>query len=129
MRQQMLAPETPSGFTPEAPPGACRDCTGVQYYSPVRCRRAVREAPAPRRSRRKARRAHRLRLEPEGSSRRSHLSSDPRVRTARVLVERQRFGEALAVLRRLPPDHPDQIGREVSPGFGCQPGVSGTSGA
>ena len=40
--------------------------------------------------------------------RRSHLSSDPRVNTARLLVERNRFAEALAILRPLAPDHPDQ---------------------
>ena len=42
------------------------------------------------------------------ASGRSHLSSDPRVNTARALVERQRFAEALAILRPLVPDHPDQ---------------------
>ena len=41
------------------------------------------------------------------SSSRSHLSSDPRVNTARVLIERQRFAEALEILRPLAPDHPD----------------------
>ena len=39
---------------------------------------------------------------------RSHLSSDPRVRTARILVARNRFPEALEILRPLAPDHPDQ---------------------
>ena len=34
--------------------------------------------------------------------------SDPRVNTARVLVERNRFAEALEILRPLAPDHPDQ---------------------
>ena len=37
-----------------------------------------------------------------------HLSSDPRVRAARALVERNRFAEALEILRPLAPDHPDQ---------------------
>ena len=40
---------------------------------------------------------------------RAHLSSDPRINTARALVERERFAEALAILRPLVPDHPDQI--------------------
>ena len=39
---------------------------------------------------------------------RSHLSADPRVNTARAFVERNRFAEALAILRPLAPDHPDQ---------------------
>lgn len=42
------------------------------------------------------------------ASDRSHLSSDPRVKHARALVERGRFDEALAALRILAPDHPDQ---------------------
>jgi|GEM_PF-562395 len=39
---------------------------------------------------------------------RSHLSSDPQVNTARALVERKRFAEALEILRPLVPDHPNQ---------------------
>ena len=42
------------------------------------------------------------------ASERSHLSSDPRVKQARALVELGQFDEALAVLRPLAPDHPDQ---------------------
>ena len=38
---------------------------------------------------------------------RSHLSSDPRVNTARALVARERFAEALKILLPLAPDHPD----------------------
>ena len=57
---------------------------------------------------------------------RSHLSSDPRVKTARALVERKRFVEALEILRPLAAsEHPDQIDiRFSSPGPVCQPGVS-----
>ena len=48
------------------------------------------------------------RLEPEGSSKRSHLSSDPRVKTARALVQGNRFAEALKILRPLSlEDRPD----------------------
>ena len=45
---------------------------------------------------------------PASGSKRSHLSSDPRVNAARRLLERNRFPEALAILRPLVPDHPDQ---------------------
>ena len=48
------------------------------------------------------------RLEREGSTGQSHLSSDRRVNLARVLIERNRFAEALEILRPLAPDHPDQ---------------------
>ena len=87
-------PETSSAFTPEAPPAACRDCEGLQYYRPSAplpaVSNAVPEASAP------------------ASPGRSHLSSDPRIRTARILVGRNRFSEALEILRPLAPDHPDQ---------------------
>ena len=69
------------------------------------------------------------RLEPEAATGRSHLSSDPRIRTARALLERNRFAEALEILRSLAPDHPDQDGRGVSPGPGGQPGVPGARGS
>ena len=39
---------------------------------------------------------------------RPHLSSDPRVKSARALVKSGRFHQALTVLRPLVPDHPDQ---------------------
>jgi len=48
------------------------------------------------------------RLEPGSRPGRPHLSSDSRVNTARVLVERNRFPEALKILRPLAPDHPNQ---------------------
>ena len=47
-------------------------------------------------------------IESRAKSGRSHLSADPRVTTARRLVERNRFAEALAILRPLAPEHPDQ---------------------
>ena len=43
----------------------------------------------------------------EGGIGRARLSSDPRVKTARVLVKRNRFAEALKILRPLATDHPD----------------------
>ena len=42
------------------------------------------------------------------ASDRPHLSSDPRVNSARALVKGGRFHEALAILRPLAPGHPDQ---------------------
>lgn len=42
-------------------------------------------------------------------SHQSHLSSDPRVKEARWLVENKRFDESLNILRALPTDHPDKI--------------------
>ena len=39
---------------------------------------------------------------------RPHLSADPRVNGARMLIEDGRFGEALAILRPLAPNHPDR---------------------
>ena len=94
-------PGTPSAFTPQAPPGACLDC-GLRYYPP-----AATPADAVPDDQPRGTSGAPARLEPEASAR-AHLSSDPRVRTARVLVQRLRFGEALTVLRRMPPDHPDQ---------------------
>ena len=105
------APKTPSGFTPGAPPGACRDC-GLRYYPPATTpSEAAPAAPSQRatsKNQPKGTSGGAARLERKSSSGLSHLSSDPRVRTARALVQRNRFAEALKILRRLPPDHPDQ---------------------
>ena len=105
------APETPSGFTPGAPPGACRDC-GLRYYPPATTpSEAAPAAPSQRatsKNQPKGTSGGAARLERKSSSGLSHLSSDPRVTTARALVQRNRFAEALKILRRLPPDHPDQ---------------------
>ena len=93
-------PTTPAAFKPEAPPEACRDC-GLQYYPPSATQPDVSAAsgvpsngPADVRA--------------PASPGRSHLSSDPRVNTARVLIEGKRFAEALEILRPLAQDHPDQ---------------------
>ena len=104
-------PETSSAFTPEAPPAACRDC-GLQYYpaSPAplpAVSNAVPEASAPAAS--DAPSNVPTAAEAPASPGRSHLSSDPRVRTARILIARNRFPEALEILNPLVPDHPDQI--------------------
>ena len=97
-------PDNPSTVTPEAPPAPCREC-GLQYYRPFTSppRRAASANQA------KGTSGAPARLEPESGSRRSHLSSDPRVRTARRLVQRNRFAEALKIMRPLvSSDHPDQ---------------------
>ena len=39
----------------------------------------------------------------------SHLSSDPRVNQARALIEGDRYGKALSILRPLANGHPDQV--------------------
>ncbi len=110
--------DNPSAFTPEAPPAACRDC-GLPYYRPsatpagpsVDAPEASPAAPSQNaisKNQQKGTSGAPARLEPEAASGRAHLSSDPRIRVARVLVERNRFAEALELLRPLAPDHPDQ---------------------
>ena len=112
----LAASGDPSAFTPEAPPEACRDCGGVQYFRPVK----------------KSEKAKTLdsRLPISGMTEKSknekqngvplsHLSSDPRVRTARILISRNRFPEALEILRPLAPDHPDQTDVQFLLGLGA----------
>ena len=84
-----------SGDAPEALPEACPDC-GIQYFPPA-------ASGGPSKTPSKA-----MAPAPKDASGRRHLSSDTRVKTARELVERNRFAEALAVLSPLVPDHPDQ---------------------
>ena len=94
-------PDTPSAVTP--PPDACRDC-GLQYYPPAA---TPPEAPAPAASNSPSKTASDVPVSAVPG--RSHLSSDPRIRTARVLVQRNRFAQALKILRPLASsDHPDQ---------------------
>ena len=107
-------PDTPSAFTPESPPEPCRDC-GLRYYPPSVPKQSSPLTPGP------APLTPDLSLQGRGSVEQgrgssegpsaagpSHLSSDPRVTTARVLIERNRFAEALQILRPLATDHPDQ---------------------
>ena len=55
---------------------------------------------------------------------RAHLSSDPRVRTARTLVRLQRFAEALTLLKPLAlEDRPDQTDVRFLLGLASQPGI------
>ena len=93
-------PDTSPSFAPEAPPEACREC-GLQYYRPSV---APAEAPAPAASNAPSD----VQAPASPTFRPSHLSSDPRVKTARALVQGNRFAEALEILRPLAPDHQDQ---------------------
>ena len=117
-------PDTLPAFTPGAPPAACQEC-GMQYFPPTptppegtSAEEPAAEEPAalgtvqPRKAASKKQpkgtSGGPARLEAEASAGGSHLSSDPRVRTARLLVQRNRFAEALKILRAVAPDHPDQ---------------------
>ena len=121
--------KTPSALTPEAPPEACRDCGGLRYYPPMKKSEKAKTldsrlpmsgmtekskdekqdgAPLSLQGRGgeegRGRGGEEVSATPGGS----HLSSDPRVQAARVLVERNRFAEALQILGPLVPDHPNQ---------------------
>ena len=100
--------DTPSASTPEAPPAACRDC-GLPYFRPsVTPSEAAAQSEADSEDQSEASDGAPASIAPAAASGGSHLSSDSRVTTARVLVERNRFAEALQILRPLVPDHPDQ---------------------
>ena len=109
-------PHTVSAFTPEAPPEACLDCGGVRYYRPAASGGSAPLTPA-------SPLTPALSLQGRGSEKgqgsgsseapatpgRAHLSSDTRVSTARALIERQGYAEALAILSPLAlEDRPDQ---------------------
>ena len=111
-------PDTPSAVTP--PPDACRDC-GLQYYPPAA---TPPEAPAPAASNSPSKTASDVPVSAVPG--RSHLSSDPRIRTARVLVQRNRFAQALAILRPLVPDHQDQTDVQFLLGLAANAVVTGT---
>ena len=112
---------TPSASTPEAPPKACQDC-GLRYYPPtappVDSRKEAQSEPPSADLQQKRSSANAssgtsggpARLERKAPSGPSHLSSDRRVKTARVLVDRNRFAEALEILRplALEENRPDQ---------------------
>ena len=129
--------DTPSALTPEAPPEACRDCGGVRYYPPMKKSEKAKTLDSrlpmsgmTEKSKDEKQDGAPLSLQGRGSEKGqgggsgegpgrggaevpatpggSHLSSDPRVQAARVLVERNRFAEALQILGPLVPDHPNQ---------------------
>ena len=87
--------KSPSAFTPEAPPEACRECGGLEYYLPS----ATGSAPPSDSA---------STVEADVEFGRPHLSSDPRVRFARALIQRNAFAEALEILKPLAlEDRPD----------------------
>ena len=101
-------PDTSSDVA--AQPEACRDC-GLPYFRPAVPQSDAMSASPPDTPSGTATlpEATAPSTAPSAAtSTRSHLSSDPRVKTARRLVERDRFDEALTILRPLAPDHPDQ---------------------
>ena len=94
--------DTSSTFTPESPPDTCRDCRGLRYYRPSATPSG---ATAPSKTPSDAESSADLNVEFD----RSHLSSDRRVKTARALIQRNRFAEALGILKPLAlGDRPDQ---------------------
>ena len=103
-------PEAPSAFTPEDPPEACSDCR-LQYFRPSATPSDPLPDPRPT-----------VRAPIPVTPRRSHLSSDARINTARALVEGNRFAESLAILRPLIPDHPDQTDVRFLLGLGASRG-------
>ena len=109
---QTDAPSEAASEAPPAPaalPEACPDC-GLPYYRPSTTKSNAAAAPeqAASEERPKATSGAPASIELESTSGRAHLSSDPRVRTARALVHNNRFAAALEILRPLAPDHPDQ---------------------
>ena len=112
-------PESGVGSAPEAdvlsviapPPEACRECGGLPYFRPSTApsgtgpdtpSAVVRPQEAPS--------AAAPTAQPNVEfGRRPHLSSDRRVNLARALLQRNRFAEALEILKPLAlEDHPDQ---------------------
>ena len=87
--------DTSSTFTPESPPDTCRDCRGLRYYRPSARPSGATDAPSKTPS--DAASSADLNVEFD----RSHLSSDRRVNTARALIQRNRFAEALGILKPL----------------------------
>ena len=109
---QRTQPDSSSAALPEARPEsvseasaeACREC-GLPYFRPSATQSdpvADRHLDTPAQPNAPAN------IETEAASWRSHLSSDPRVNTARALVKKGQFDKALAILRPLAPNHPDQ---------------------
>ena len=99
---------------PSAPPEACQDC-GVQYFRPSATESEVTheassnapaENPTPVASGTSSNTPSAVGA--PAAPRGSHLSADPRINTARALVGRNGFAEALEILRPLATDHPDQ---------------------
>ncbi len=109
----------------EAPPEACRDCAGVQYFRPSSALGQSSPLTPALSLQGRGSEESQGRGESSGTSGapaspgQSHLSADPRVRTARILIGRNRFPEALEILRPLAPDHPDQTDVHFLLGLGA----------
>lgn len=118
-----LTPPSPSrgeGIVSELPPEPCRECGGLRYYPPsdvpaasdAIVQPALTPAPLPGGeggiAPSKGTSGVPARLDREAASGRVHLSSDPRVTAARALIHRNRFAEALEILKPLTlQDRPD----------------------
>ena len=109
-------PDTPSEALSEAPPApaalpeACREC-GLPYFRPsaTPSKALVPPEQAASEDQSKATLGAPASIDSESTSGRAHLSFDPRVNTARVLINRSRFAEAMEILKPLAAaDHPDQ---------------------
>ena len=106
---------------PEAPPKTCQECA-LQYYRPSAAPPDTSPAP-PARPEAGAPSKTPSDVPVSAVPGRSHLSSDPRVKTARVLVQRERFAQALKILRPLAAsDHPDQTDVRFLMGLGASRG-------
>ena len=98
---------------------ACRDC-GLPYYRPSA---ALPEAGSDVQPDTPS--ASVSNAQPNVEFDRSHLSADPRINTARILIQRNGFAEALEILRRMAPDHPDQTDVRFLLGLSASRGFSG----
>ena len=91
-----------------APPEACRECGGLPYFRPSASPSESVSKRLPKTSSDSMSNAL-----PNVEFDQPHLSSDPRVNTARVLIQRNRFPDALEILRPLAledrPDHTDVL--------------------
>ena len=88
--------DTPSSFHAQyCRLQACRDCGGLRYYSSSRHTIGSPDRRPPRAARSGAPSNAPSTSGAPASPGPSHLSSDPRVNTARALVQRNRFAEAL----------------------------------
>ena len=89
--------DSSSAVTADAPPAACRACAGLRYYRPSTNPSGV-ATPSDSASN----------AQSTVEFGRPHVSSDPRVTAARLLVQRNHFAGALEILLPLTKNYPDQ---------------------